>query len=45
MQPGDVPDTWADVSDLEREMGYRPNTPVQEGVTRFVSWYRSYYGV
>lgn len=45
MQPGDVPDTWADVSDLEREMGCRPNTSVQEGVTRFVSWYRSYYGV
>ena len=45
MQPGDVPDTWADVSDLEREMGYRPNTPVREGVARFVNWYRSYYGV
>ena len=45
MQPGDVPDTWADVSDLEREMGYRPNTPVREGIARFVNWYRSYYGV
>ena len=45
MQPGDVPDTWADVSDLEREMGYRPNTPVKEGIARFVSWYRAYYGV
>ncbi len=45
MQPGDVPDTWADVSDLEREMQYRPNTPVREGVARFVNWYRSYYGV
>jgi UDP-glucuronate 4-epimerase len=45
MQLGDVPDTWADVSDLEREMGYRPNTPVREGVARFVTWYRSYYGV
>lgn len=44
MQPGDVPDTWADVSDLEREMGYSPNTPVREGVAKFVSWYRSYYG-
>jgi UDP-glucuronate 4-epimerase len=44
MQPGDVPDTWADVSDLEREMGYSPNTPVREGVARFVNWYRSYYG-
>ena len=45
MQPGDVPDTWADVSDLEREIGYRPRTPVREGMARFVSWYRSYYGV
>ncbi len=45
MQPGDVPDTWADVSDLEREIGYRPDTPVKEGVAKFVNWYRSYYGV
>jgi UDP-glucuronate 4-epimerase len=45
MQPGDVPDTCADVSDLEREMGYSPNTPVREGVKRFVRWYRSYHGV
>jgi len=45
MQPGDVPDTWADVSDLERDMGYRPNTPVKDGIARFVSWYRAYYGV
>ncbi len=44
-QPGDVPDTWADISDLEQDMHYRPNTPVKEGVARFVSWYRSYYGV
>jgi UDP-glucuronate 4-epimerase len=43
LQPGDVPDTWADVSDLEKEIGYRPNTPVREGVAKFVSWYRSYY--
>lgn len=45
MQPGDVPDTCADVSDLEREMGYSPNTPVREGVEQFVRWYRSYHGV
>ena len=45
MQPGDVPDTWADVSELEREIGYRPRTPVREGMARFVTWYRSYYGV
>ena len=45
MQLGDVPDTYADVSDLERMVGYRPNTPVREGVRRFVEWYRDYYGV
>ena len=45
MQPGDVPDTWADISALERDTGYRPRVPVEEGIARFVSWYRSYYGV
>lgn len=45
MQPGDAPDTWADVTDLERDTGYRPSVPVEEGVARFVAWYRSYYGV
>ncbi len=45
LQPGDVPDTWADVSDLERDVGYRPATPVEEGIRRFVDWYRAYYGV
>lgn len=45
LQQGDVPDTWADVSELERVTGYRPKTPVREGVRRFVSWYRAYFGV
>ena len=44
LQPGDVPDTYADVSDLERDVGYRPSTSVEEGVQAFVDWYRSYYG-
>jgi UDP-glucuronate 4-epimerase len=43
MQPGDVPATTADVSDLEQAVGFRPDTPVEEGVARFVSWYRDYY--
>ncbi len=43
LQPGDVPDTFADVEDLVRDVGYRPDTPVEEGVRRFVEWYRSYY--
>ena len=43
LQPGDVPDTEADVSDLVADVGYRPVVPVEEGVARFVSWYRDYY--
>ncbi len=45
LQPGDVPDTEADVSDLIANVGYRPVVPVEEGVANFVSWYRGYYGV
>ncbi len=43
LQVGDVPDTWADAEDLVRDVGYRPATPVEEGVARFVVWYREYY--
>jgi len=45
MQPGDVPATWADTAELEHAVGYRPATPVREGVERFVGWYKSYYRV
>ncbi len=45
LQPGDVPDTTADVRELEAATGYRPATPVREGVRRFVEWYRDYYQV
>jgi UDP-glucuronate 4-epimerase len=44
LQPGDVPATSADTSALEAAVGYRPNTTVQQGVARFVAWYRDYYG-
>ncbi|UGB37041.1 NAD-dependent epimerase [Frateuria soli] len=44
MQPGDVPDTWADVSALRRDVGYAPGTSIEDGVTRFVQWYREYHG-
>jgi UDP-glucuronate 4-epimerase len=44
IQPGDVPATEADVSALEALTGFRPRTPVEEGVKRFVGWYREYYG-
>ena len=43
MQPGDVADTWADVSALRRDVGYAPATSVEAGVARFVEWYRGYY--
>ncbi|TAI48585.1 NAD-dependent epimerase [Flagellimonas allohymeniacidonis] len=43
MQPGDVEKTWADVADLERDYGYRPNTPINEGVRKFINWYKNYY--
>jgi UDP-glucuronate 4-epimerase len=43
LQAGDVPDTYADVEDLVRDTGYKPDTSVEEGVARFVDWYRSYY--
>ena len=43
LQPGDVPNTYADVSALVEAVGYRPSTPVREGVSRFVSWYRDYF--
>ena len=45
MQAGDVPATAADTSALEAWTGFRPNTPVREGVARFVAWYRQFYGV
>ena len=44
LQPGDVPDTAADTAELFRDVGYCPGTSVEEGVSRFVEWYQSYYG-
>jgi len=44
MQPGDVPATWADISDLAEATGYKPSTPVESGVKRFVDWYKDFYG-
>jgi UDP-glucuronate 4-epimerase len=45
MQPGDVPATFADVSDLARDVGFAPSTPLEIGIERFVRWYRAYHGV
>jgi UDP-glucuronate 4-epimerase len=43
LQPGDVAETWADVSDMARAVSYRPATPIEVVVRRFVDWYREYY--
>jgi len=45
LQPGDVPSTYADVSALQAAVGYKPATPIADGVKQFVEWYREYYGI
>jgi UDP-glucuronate 4-epimerase len=45
LQAGDVPDTYADVDDLVNDLDYSPSTPIEEGISRFVNWYRDYYEV
>jgi UDP-glucuronate 4-epimerase len=45
LQPGDVPATYADIEDLTHDVGFRPATPIEEGIPRFVKWYREFYQV
>lgn len=45
LQPGDVPDTYADVDDLIRDVGYKPDTPIETGIAEFVAWYKTYYNI
>ena len=45
MQPGDVPATYADVDDLMRDVGFKPSTPIAEGIARFIAWYKQYHQV
>lgn len=45
MQPGDVKETYADVSAISRDLGFAPTTPIEAGIPRFVEWYRRYHGV
>ncbi|MGI9204984.1 MAG: NAD-dependent epimerase [Woeseiaceae bacterium] len=45
LQPGDVPDTYADTEDLANDVGYQPSTPIETGVKNFVDWYVDYYGI
>jgi UDP-glucuronate 4-epimerase len=44
IQAGDVPATYADVDDLTKDVGFKPSTPIEVGITKFVTWYRQYYG-
>ena len=44
MQPGDVYQTYADVSELEKDFGFKPDTPLEVGLTAFAEWYAEYYG-
>ena len=44
LQPGDVPATYADVDDLIKDVGFKPSTPIETGIKRFVEWYKDYYG-
>ena len=43
LQDGDVPNTHADVTDLNDKFGYKPSTSIEEGITKFVEWYLGYY--
>ena len=45
MQPGDVPATFADIDDLANDVGFRPATPIETGIQKFVEWYKGYYGL
>lgn len=45
MQPGDVPETFADVADLARDFGFTPQTPIEQGIEKFVAWFRNYHRV
>ena len=44
LQPGDVPATYADIDDLIKDVGFKPETPIETGIKRFISWYKEYYG-
>jgi UDP-glucuronate 4-epimerase len=45
LQAGDVPATYADVEDLISDVGYKPETKIEDGIAKFVEWYRDYYGI
>jgi UDP-glucuronate 4-epimerase len=44
IQPGDVPATYADISDSQRDLGFAPSTTLADGIPKFVDWYKNFYG-
>jgi UDP-glucuronate 4-epimerase len=45
MQPGDVPETYAEIEESRRDLGFEPKTPIDEGIPKFVKWFREYHKV
>jgi len=45
MQPGDVPATYADIEDLARDVGFKPSTTIEQGISRFAKWFREYHEI
>jgi UDP-glucuronate 4-epimerase len=45
LQPGDVVTTFADIADIQRDLGYMPHTSIQEGIKQFIDWYKNYYQI
>jgi UDP-glucuronate 4-epimerase len=45
MQPGDVKESFADIDDIARDLGYAPTTSIDEGIPKFIAWYREYHGI
>jgi len=45
IQPGDVPNTWADIDDLVEQINYRPNTSINQGIKKFSDWFCDYYKI
>ncbi len=45
MQPGDVPESFADIEDSRRDLGFEPKTPIDIGIGNFVRWYKAYHGI
>ena len=45
MQPGDVPATYADIDRIHKKLGYKPTTPISEGIPKFIDWYKQYHKI